>query len=145
MGQDSYRVMHKFWLDVAKSDQHALAQELALRKQERRYSAAIRDGLRLLFTLEQGNTDELERQFPGIVQLLQQHPPDGNGGNGGGDVLERIEQLLQQNGTSSRIETTGLDLPPITERSVIETTAAVKPTSEELGVAFMEDRGALFE
>ena len=92
--------------------------------------------------------DTLKHFFPDIIEQLK---AEGNG-NGGGDFEQRL-------GTVERVVLAQLSgavlaplapLAPLPEADVegavdlIEVTANGKPSSEELGNFFMEDRGSLF-
>lgn len=72
-----FRGQFKFWLSANKPDELALGQELNALKSVRKYTATIRDALRLFFDLKNGNTAVLGELFPGIIASLstqQQRP-----------------------------------------------------------------------
>jgi hypothetical protein len=61
------RFMYRFWLDVNKPDQRALAEALEAVKARRKFAPTVRDALRLFLDLQDGNTGELCRLFPDLV------------------------------------------------------------------------------
>lgn len=68
-----YRKQYKFWLDLMKDDERVLAEVLHELKENRQYSATLRDALKLYIDLLYDNTDQLREQFPHILKRLQQH------------------------------------------------------------------------
>jgi hypothetical protein len=94
-----YRLQFKFWLDENKPDEKSIADIIEKLKNSRRYAAAIRDGLRLVWDLSQGKTDVLLELFPFVKQALSGNGGDDNGGISKAD-LERLEALIKE----SRIE-----------------------------------------
>lgn len=96
MSQESYRIQHKFWLDIAKEEEYLLAEKLAKRKTKREYTATLRNALRLYFSLQTGATHILDEMFP-FVQ--QQYKSDHTSTNTISDGVsksdfERLEHLL---------------------------------------------------
>lgn len=67
----SYRLRFHFWLDMDNPRDIEIADLIELLKNERAYTAAIRDGLRLIAALRAGNTDMLFQLFPGLETELQ--------------------------------------------------------------------------
>lgn len=60
------RIMNSFWLDQDKEDQAELLEIIERMKANRQFSRSIRDGLRLIESLQNGNTDVLYSLFPDI-------------------------------------------------------------------------------
>jgi len=56
-----------FWLDMSKSDEVELAEEIEILKQQRLFSETLRDGIRLICDLRAGRTDRLFAMFPWLV------------------------------------------------------------------------------
>ncbi len=69
----SFRMRWDFWLDVAKPDQHELAEYLEQMKHERLFAKTIRDGIKLIRDLRAGNVTVLIELFPALAERLQ--PP----------------------------------------------------------------------
>lgn len=64
----SYRVMFKFWLNVARPDEKNIAETIDSLKENRSFSSAIRDGIRLINDLRQGSTEVLHELFPWVLE-----------------------------------------------------------------------------
>lgn len=94
-----YRLQFKFWLDITKSNEESIADIIEKLKNARKYSTAIRDGLRLFWDLSQGKTDVLLELFPFVKSALAGTSGDDSGGISKAD-LERLETLIKE----SRIE-----------------------------------------
>ena len=94
----SYRMLHKVWLDLHIDVEAALIEELALRKQRRQYTASIRDGLRLLFSLQEGDTSVLFELFPELEGQIQSST---GGGGVSQDDIDRLERLILARGAES--------------------------------------------
>lgn len=96
----AYRVMHKFWLDLDKPDEEEINQLIDYHKRQRQFSRVVRDGIRLMWSLGQGNLDVLFELFPWVMdtfyqRALAEHSPQG------GPLVEqlaRLEQLLLEQG-----------------------------------------------
>ncbi len=64
------------WLCLDKPEEYELLHHIIPElKTQRAYSAAIRDGLRIIWELQQGRTDHLLRSFPFLQEALQLHGP----------------------------------------------------------------------
>lgn len=100
-GKKSYRLMFKFWLDVNKPTEACIADSIELLKNERSFSQAIRDGIRLIVDLRAGQTDVLHELFPwtATANPTQQLIPAGQSPKLTSQ-LKRIEQLLREQQTS---------------------------------------------
>lgn len=66
----SFRKRYDFWLDYDKPEQLNIAERIDVLKERRQYSSAIRDGLRLVDDLREGNVDVLLELFPDIRERL---------------------------------------------------------------------------
>jgi len=51
MAADRFRLQYKFWLDMNKPDEEALAEVIDELKQDRTYTRVVRDGIRLVVDL----------------------------------------------------------------------------------------------
>ena len=67
----SWRPQHKFWLDTAIPLEAEMHNKIESLKKQRRWMPKLRLALQLLFTLEKGNTEILEAEFPEVVQELR--------------------------------------------------------------------------
>ena len=67
----SYRLTFCFQLDMDKPDHEEVADIIELLKNERGYASAIRDGLRLVWSLRRGDVGVLYELYPDISQYLQ--------------------------------------------------------------------------
>ena len=67
MAAKRFRLKFTFWLDVSKSDEYDLAEQIENLKQERLFSQTIRDGIRLMCDLRAGRTDVLFALFPWLA------------------------------------------------------------------------------
>lgn len=81
-------------------DQH-VSEILKYKREHKETATAIRDGVRLLWALEQGDLSVLYEMFPQYKAIV------GNGGDGAGQIKEAIELLkviaddIKTNGTRS--------------------------------------------
>ncbi|MCB9454218.1 MAG: hypothetical protein H6672_22520 [Anaerolineaceae bacterium] len=71
MPREPYRIMQKFWLDVTKDTEYELAAAITDLKKNRSYTAAVRDGLRLILDLRAGKLDVLIELFPWIKDAIK--------------------------------------------------------------------------
>lgn len=101
---ERFRLQHKFWLDMSKSDEAQLADQIDELKQTRAYSKTIRDGIRLICDLRAGRLEVLFELFPWVraefleyMQSLQPTAPAVD--TEVKTQLERLEQLLRQQGS----------------------------------------------
>lgn len=63
-----YRVMFKFWLNIAREEEKEIAETIQALKQDRSFSSVIRDGIRLVWDLRQGRTEVLRELFPWVLE-----------------------------------------------------------------------------
>lgn len=66
MANKSYRIMYRFWLDITKPSEKAIADKIDLLKNERSFTSVIRDGIRLVSNLRDGKLDVLFELFPWV-------------------------------------------------------------------------------
>lgn len=62
----SHRIGFKFWLNMNKADEEAIADQIELLKNERSFTEVIRDGIRLICDLRKGKLDVLFELFPWV-------------------------------------------------------------------------------
>ena len=101
------RIRFMFWLDLKKDDEYALAEEIATLKDQRSFTRTVRDGIRLICSLQRGNLDILEQLFPWVweqiaLQIEKQHQtPAQNPQPAVPHIqaqLDRMEQILLHQG-----------------------------------------------
>lgn len=61
------RKLYKFWLNLADDTEYTIAEICEYAKSKREYARLIRDGIRLLWDLRQGNTTVLSELFPWVL------------------------------------------------------------------------------
>ena len=97
----TYRVMQKFWLDLEKPDEEEINQLIDNYKRQRQFSRIIRDGIRLMWSLGQGDLDVLFELFPWVMDVFYQRaladyqPQDA----ALQQQLARLEKLLIEQGS----------------------------------------------
>lgn len=67
MAAKRFRLKFMFWLDLTKSDEYELAEQIDILKQQRRFVETIRDGIRLMVDLRAGRTERLFVMFPWLA------------------------------------------------------------------------------
>lgn len=82
------RKMSRFWLDLSKDGQYALAMYVEDLKAKRMFVPTIREALELIHSLRERRTDVLERLFPWIASHYQ--------AAGQGDMNARLAALEAQ-------------------------------------------------
>ena len=103
MAKERFRLQFKFWLDVNKPDEYALAETIAELKENKIFSGVVRDGIRLAADLCRGNLDVLLSLFPWVEEAFyerfqEQHvAPDQQFH----EQLARLERLLVEQGNMS--------------------------------------------
>jgi len=92
--------MHKFWLDLTKDDQDHLDEQINELKQARTFTQTVREGIRLICDLRQGNMTVLFELFPWIKAdlLADVQPQETVGEKAIREQLERIEAQLAGQG-----------------------------------------------
>ena len=104
MAIERLRLKFTFWLDVNKDDEYKLVEQIDELKQKRLFSQTIRDGIRLICDLKDGNTDVLFELFPWLAAELVAAQADTSG-QLQQELSELKDLILTQNGTHfSRIE-----------------------------------------
>jgi hypothetical protein len=100
MASNRYRLRFTFWLDMLKSDECEIADEIELLKNERTFAKTIRDGIRLVADLRKGRVDVLFELFPWVKAefLAGVQPQETAGEKALREQLKRIEQQLLQQG-----------------------------------------------
>lgn len=103
MATKSYRVQHKFWLDLTKGEEDALDETIHELKQNRTFSQTIRDGIRLICDLRAGRLDVLFELFPWVraefLEYMQTVQPQQTAGEIAlQNRLDSLEKLLLQQG-----------------------------------------------
>ena len=101
MPRERFRLQFKFWLDVNKPDEYALAEIIADLKESKTFSKVIRDGIRLVWSLGQGNLDVLLALFPWVEDAFyerfrEQQPASDSALQ---QQLARLETLLEAQGS----------------------------------------------
>ena len=67
MAARRFRLKFMFWLDMSKSEEMELAEDIELLKEQRLFSQTLRDGIRLICQLRAGRTDLLFAMFPWLA------------------------------------------------------------------------------
>lgn len=101
----AFRIRQVFWLDLTKQDEADLADYIATLKEQRKFVTTIKQGLRLIRDLREGNVEVLIELFPHLRERLAR--PDVGTTPGGFDTL------LQQLSRLERQITTGAMLPSV--------------------------------
>ena len=116
MAKERFRLQFKFWLDVNKPNEYALAEIIADLKENKTFSKVIRDGIRLIWSLGQGNLDVLLALFPWIEDAFYERFKEREPASDSAlrQQLARLEKLLIEQG-SIPIETgpKKLVVPPV--------------------------------
>lgn len=69
-GENRFRLQFKFWLDVNKPDEHALAELCEDLKRRGLYTKTVRDGISLANDLSKGRLDVLLTLYPWVKELM---------------------------------------------------------------------------
>lgn len=101
MKKERKRFQFKFWLDVVKPGQMALAERLDELRPARQFAPTVRNALRLFFDLSDGKTDVLKEIFPWVLEVAQDTPERattgnvGDSGDGGqDDALKTLQATI---------------------------------------------------
>lgn len=81
------RRLYKFWLNLADSMEYNVAEICEYAKSRREYAKIIRDGIRLVYDLRQGQTTVLAELFPWVVNQQPQR---------GGAVSDQFVTMLRE-------------------------------------------------
>lgn len=76
MTQKSHRLMFRFWLDMFKSEEAAIADQVEILKNKRSFTQTIRDGIRLVCDLRNGKLDVLFELFPWVRAEFMEYMRD---------------------------------------------------------------------
>ncbi len=122
----SYRVMQKFWLDLDKPQEEEINQMIDQFKRKREFSRIIRDGIRLIGSLGQGNLAVLLALFPWVEEAFYERFTERQNTLNSSlqQQLERLERLLIEQGNTpvasvlQSVNTSSggikkLDVPPV--------------------------------
>ena len=106
MAAKRYRIRFDFQLNVAKDTEYAIAETIHWLKSQGLYSKTIRDGIRLICDLREGNLDVLFELFPWVraefleyMTSVQPHKSDTELNIQ--KQLSRIEELLASDETTA--------------------------------------------
>ena len=99
MATKRYRMRFDFQLNVAKDEEYAIAEQISYLKSQGRYSRTVRDGIRLVSDLHEGNLDVLFDLFPWVraefVEYVTSVQPQKSATETNiQQQLARIEELL---------------------------------------------------
>ena len=81
----------RFWLDLAKDTEYALAEQVQTLKASRMFTSTVREALELIFSLQKRETIILERLFPWIAEHYRTKYVVGQG-----DMAARLAALETQ-------------------------------------------------
>lgn len=114
-----------FWLDVAKPEQHELAEYLEQMKHERLFAKTIRDGIRLIRDLRAGNVTVLVELFPALAERLQ--PPQHTA-----ELASLVDQFKAMMHTAP-VMPSGLPipLPNFDDSQPVKVTAVIDPERQK--------------
>ena len=94
-----YRMRYDFQLNVAKDDELAVAEQITNLKTQGLYSKTVRDGIRLVSDLREGNLDVLFELFPWVRAEFLEYVASAQPQKSDTEIniqkqLARIEELL---------------------------------------------------
>lgn len=112
MAAERYRMRFDFQLNVAKNEEFAIAEQISFLKQQGLYSKTVRDGIRLVSDLREGNLDVLFELFPWVRAEFLEHivavqPQKSEAELAIARQLARIEELLASDKSSPALDTQG--------------------------------------
>ena len=85
----------KFWLYHDRAEDSRLMEFIAYCKATRQFARVVRDGIRLIWSLREGNTDVLFELFP---HLERQFKPDAE------TLIEQFRQMLMQQQVAAPVQ-----------------------------------------
>lgn len=98
MAKERFRLQYMFWLDMNKPEEHALAETIAELKENKTFSKVVREGIRLMVDLWQGNLVALLTLFPWVEEAFferfQKQQPELD--HALREQLARLEYLMGQ-------------------------------------------------
>lgn len=83
----------KFWLRTDREGDTRLMEFIQYCKSTRQFARKVRDGLRLIWSLSEGNTSVLFELFPHLEEILK--PPPAPSAPDSGDLKQQIEIAVQ--------------------------------------------------
>ncbi len=110
MATERYRMRFDFQLNVSKEDEHAIAEQIAMLKQQGLYSKTVRDGIRLVSDLRDGKLDVLFDLFPWVRAEFLEYMTSVQPQKSDTEIhikeqLARIEELLANTDTTASAST----------------------------------------
>lgn len=139
MAKNRFRLRYTFWLDLLKSDEQQLSDDIVALKEERSFAATIRDGIRLVLDLREGRVDVLCELFPWVKDKLQLVPAPGN--NDLKQDIEILKQLMMAK-SGDDLLISGVGRVPITNRTAFAQRPSI--TSTPLSVVEEVDTSEAF-
>lgn len=151
--RQSFRKRFVFWLDIQREDENRLAEIIENLKERRSFVKTIRDGIRLIVDLRQGNTDVLFELFPWLQDRLngeaktESLPLQEHLGAAFEPHLKRLEALLTSNprtvsvpgdGTALPLPRKGASLPNELDDDLSITVTAVRAENSNASQNFLE-------
>ena len=88
-----FRLRFHFWLDMNKPEEAALAETIGELKSCRSFAQAVRQGIRLVVSLAQGDVSVLEALFPQVVEDIYQAGVEAARDEYSAEVTDRLEEL----------------------------------------------------
>jgi hypothetical protein len=147
MSENRFRLRFPFWLDLNKPDEAALADTIALLKEERTFVKTVRDGIRLVVDLRAGRLDVLFELFPWAKEVLQT-PVATNDDDLRGQFADLKRLIMEQGGIARPQPPPGthqFELPTFDEEDDGETVVIRRDTSTDAGMNFLNSLSALQE
>ncbi len=138
MDKKRFRMRFVFWLDLQKQDENQIAEQIEILKQERSFSKAVRNGIRLICDLRAGRTDVLLELFPWVAERFQQPQNDTS------ELVALVEQfkaMMTQN-HSVVVAQAPAWMPPLDNKPevrIIENEEERKKLSVKNTLAALED------
>lgn len=138
MDKKRFRMRFVFWLDLQKQDENQIAEQIEILKQERSFSKAVRNGIRLICDLRAGRTDVLLELFPWVAERFQQPQNDTT------EIAALVEQVksMMTNNRSVVVTQASAWMPPLDNKPevrLIENEEERKKLSVKNTLAALED------
>jgi hypothetical protein len=126
LSKPEHRLQFRFWLDVFRPEENALASYVETLKKQRHFAQTIRDALRLIQDLRAGRVEVLLLLFPWIADYFT--PPPSQKNEALDPILAQLERLEtyfhKAPHTLSMAQPLQLNEPPIEEGDTIQIQAA---------------------
>lgn len=138
MDKKRFRMRFVFWLDLQKQDENQIAEQIEILKQERSFSKAVRNGIRLICDLRAGRTDVLLELFPWVAERFQQPQNDTSELAA---LVEQFKSMMTQN-RSVVVTEAPVWMPPLDNKPevrLIENEEERKKLSVKNTLAALED------